>query len=166
MSDDQMKPEWKSITQGEMTGLTMERLEIPEGWLYRQRHLKVVQAMVFVPRPQEQLEVRIGDFVVSGTPEAVRAELDRHDETDEIVEALVTSGTKRLAGGGQVDFFAKFGEQQTRQTRRAEAHYTLGLGLLAQGRTQEAGNQFAQAINFNAGDTWAKYWLAHLNDED
>jgi Tfp pilus assembly protein PilF len=58
-----------------------------------------------------------------------------------------------------VDFFAKFGEQQTRQGQRAAAHYELGLGLLGQGRVEEAKNQFQQALNFNAAHAWARYYL-------
>jgi tetratricopeptide (TPR) repeat protein len=90
-------------------------------------------------------------------------ELDRADEAEKIVEALIDSGTRRLAGDGQVDFFAKFGEQETRQTRRADGHYVLGLGLVGRGRMDEAKNQFEQAINFNAGHTWAGYQLSRLN---
>jgi Tfp pilus assembly protein PilF len=77
---------------------------------------------------------------------------------------LIASATKRLAGDGQVDFFAKFGEQETRQTRRADAHYVLGLGLMRQAQMDEAKNQFEQAVNFNAAHTWAKYQLARLTE--
>jgi Tfp pilus assembly protein PilF len=59
-----------------------------------------------------------------------------------------------------VDFFAKFGEQETRQTRRAAGHYVLGLGLMGKGQIDQARNQFEQAINFNAGHTWARHWLS------
>jgi len=87
------------------------------------------------------------------------------EKADKMLEELVASGTRRLSGGGTVDFFAKFGEQQTRQGQRASAHYELGLGLLGQGRTEEAKNQFEQAINFNAGYTWARYHLSSLNSK-
>ena len=89
-------------------------------------------------------------------------ELGRRDEADKILQALIASATRRLAGEGQVDFFAKFGEQETRQTRRADAHYVLGLGLMRQAQIDEAKNQFEQAVNFNAAHTWAKYQLARL----
>jgi tetratricopeptide (TPR) repeat protein len=89
--------------------------------------------------------------------------LGRTEESDEILEALIASGARGLAGDGQVDFFAKFGEQETRQTRRADAHYVLGLGLVRQGQVDEAKNQFEQAINYNAGHTWARHQLSELN---
>jgi len=86
-------------------------------------------------------------------------------KANEIFEDLVAAGTRGLAGGGTVDFFAKFGEQQSRQAQRAAAHYELGLGLLGQGKTKEAQNQFEQAVNFNAGHTWAKYHLSQQSTE-
>jgi tetratricopeptide (TPR) repeat protein len=85
--------------------------------------------------------------------------LARSAKAREIFEDLVAAGTRRLSGEGNVDFFAKFGEQETRQARRATAHYQLGLGLLGQGKIEEARNQFEQAVNFNAGHTWASYYL-------
>jgi tetratricopeptide (TPR) repeat protein len=84
-------------------------------------------------------------------------ELGRKDEADGVFEDMVASATRRLSDGGSVDFFAKFGEQQTRQAQRAAAHYELGLGLLGQDRKDEARNQFEQALNFNAGHIWARY---------
>jgi len=87
------------------------------------------------------------------------------ERADKMLEELVVSGTRRLSGEGTVDFFAKFGEQQTRQGQRTNAHYELGLGLLSQGRIEEAKNQFEQALNFNAGLTWARYHLSSLSNE-
>jgi tetratricopeptide (TPR) repeat protein len=84
------------------------------------------------------------------------------DKAAEIGRQLVASATEGLSGKAKVDFFAKFGEQATRQSRRADAHYVLGLGLLLLGRTDEAKNQFAQAVRFNTAHTWARYELARL----
>ena len=92
-------------------------------------------------------------------------ELGRDAEAKKICAALVAAGTRALGGEGSVDFFAKFGEQQSRQAQRATAHYELGLGLLGQGKTAEARNQFEQAVNFNVGHTWAKYHLSQLARE-
>ena len=65
-------------------------------------------------------------------------ELGQKEKADGILKDLVASGTKRISGEGDVDFFAKFGEQQTRQGQRATAHYELGLGLLGQGRARRS----------------------------
>jgi len=88
--------------------------------------------------------------------------LDQADKAKEIGDDLVKDATRRIRGEGDIDFFAKFGEQATRQTQRADAHYLLGLGLLLQGKTEEAKNQFNQAVNYNKGHIWAKYQLSRL----
>jgi len=91
-------------------------------------------------------------------------ELGQKEKADGIFKDMVATGTKRISGESDVDFFAKFGDQQTRQGQRATAHYELGLGLLGQGRLDEARNQFEQALNFNASHTWARYYSASLKD--
>ncbi len=107
-------------------------------------------------------EIRFGGSEARFYQAMAMQELGQKEKADGILKDLVASGTKRISGEGDVDFFAKFGEQQTRQGQRATAHYELGLGLLGQGRLEEARNQFEQALNFNAGHTWAKYHIASL----
>ena len=53
---------------------------------------------------------------------------------------LVDNGQKRLKDQGSADFFAKFGQEQTRRSQLATAHYLLGLGLLGKG-DQDGGGQ-------------------------
>jgi len=88
--------------------------------------------------------------------------LGQEDKARDIGDALVSQATRRIQGEGDIDFFAKFGEQATRQAQRADAHYLLGLGLLLQGKTDEAKNQFSQAVNYNKGHVWARYQLSCL----
>jgi tetratricopeptide (TPR) repeat protein len=88
--------------------------------------------------------------------------LDQEQKAREIGQELAASATRRLKGQGDIDFFAKFGEQTTRQIQRADTHYHLGLGLVLQGKAKEAKNQFEQAINYNKGHAWAKYHLSTL----
>ena len=90
-------------------------------------------------------------------------ELGQKEKADGIFRDMVASGTKRTAGEADVDFFAKFGERQTRQGQRASAHYELGLGLLGQGQPDEAKKHFEQTLALNAGHTWAKYYLTQGN---
>ncbi len=80
----------------------------------------------------------------------------------EIGEDLVAQATRLLRAGEGIDFFAKFGEQKTRQSQRADAHFLLGLGLLIQGKGDEAKNQFEQALNFNKAHVWAKYHWSQM----
>ena len=86
-------------------------------------------------------------------------QLNRQDEADRILDEMIESGTTRLSDERtEVDFFAKFGQRETRQVQQASAHYTLGLGLLGKGNTKEAKDQFDKAVHLNAAHTWAKYY--------
>ena len=85
-------------------------------------------------------------------------ELDRTDEAQRVYDELVKTGRKRLEENESSDFFAKFGEQQTRQAQSASAHYVLGLGLLGQGKTDEARKAFTQASQMNLAQPWAAYY--------
>ena len=109
-------------------------------------------------------EIRFGGLESRFYQAMALRELGQKEKADGIFKDMVATGTKRISGESDVDFFAKFGEQQTRQGQRATAHYELGLGLLGQGRLDEARNQFEQALNFNASHTWARYYSASLKD--
>jgi len=108
-------------------------------------------------------EIRFGGSESRFYQAMAMKELGQKEKADGIFQDMVASGTKRISGEGDVDFFAKFGERQTRQGQRATAHYELGLGLLGQGRLDEARSQFEQALNFNAGHTWARYHLETIS---
>jgi tetratricopeptide (TPR) repeat protein len=85
------------------------------------------------------------------------AELGRVDQARKIYEELVATGRRLLDEGDSTDFFAKFGQQQTRKARNASAHYLLGLGLLGQGKTEEARRELDNATQMNLAQPWAAY---------
>lgn len=89
-----------------------------------------------------------------------RRKLGETEPAEGIFTQLVERGTQELARGESSDFFAKFGEQETRQTRAAAAHYTLGLGRLGLGDGERAHAEFEQAVRLNRSHVWAKYHLA------
>ncbi len=89
-------------------------------------------------------------------------ELGRTEDAAEAAKSLVDGAARQLEGGTQIDYFAKFGQQSSRQSQRADAHYQLGLGLLLQGKTEEARNQFEQALNYNKEHVWAGYQYRRL----
>ena len=88
--------------------------------------------------------------------------LGRAHEAQEIFAKLADTGQRRLAKDESVDFFAKFGEQETRRTSRATAHYVAGLGFLGQEKLREAEEQFQQAVKQNRSNVWAQYELSVL----
>ena len=79
-----------------------------------------------------------------------------------ILDRLVETGRKGLGEEESSDFFAKFGEQETKQARKASAHFTLALGLLGKSQIQEAKAELEQAVNLNQSHLWAKYLLSTL----
>jgi tetratricopeptide (TPR) repeat protein len=88
--------------------------------------------------------------------------LGRADEAVRIFDGLVKSGQGALSDSGAVDFFAKFGERQSRNVRLAQAHYGLGLGLLGSGKQSEAKAEFQKALELNPNHLGANYQLSAM----
>ncbi len=91
--------------------------------------------------------------------------LDRETEAVADFEELIKTGTERLARGEAADFFAKFGERQTRQVQEASAHYTLGLGYLGKGDLISARSEFEMAAKLNVSHVWAGIQAAELKQK-
>lgn len=89
-------------------------------------------------------------------------ELGGDERAREIARELSERATRDLGSGGGIEFFTTFGEQQTLQTRRAEAHYILGLSRLLTDQPEEAAKHFTQALAYNQSHVWARYQQAQL----
>jgi tetratricopeptide (TPR) repeat protein len=77
----------------------------------------------------------------------------------EILDGLIRSGQERLTAPAQVDFFAKFGFQQSDRARKAQAHYLIGLGQLGKGDWPAAKAEFQKAIELDASHLGARTML-------
>ncbi len=66
-----------------------------------------------------------------------------------LFEALVEAGDVALRPGQGDDFFAKFGDRQSPQMRRAQAHYVRGLGRLGLSHADAARRDFEEAVKLN-----------------
>jgi len=86
--------------------------------------------------------------------------LGRGDEARPVFENLVKTGTQRLTGAEQPDYFAKFGQRQSDRNRQADAHYLAGLGHLGLGELAEAKAEFAKALEFHPAHLGANEQLA------
>jgi tetratricopeptide (TPR) repeat protein len=86
------------------------------------------------------------------------AKLGQADDARKIYAELVETGRHRFDEEESADFFAKFGEQRTRKAKAASAHFLLGLGLLGQGKTEEARKELTQATQMNLAQPWAAYY--------
>ncbi|MHC4739235.1 MAG: tetratricopeptide repeat protein, partial [Planctomycetota bacterium] len=87
-------------------------------------------------------------------------QLGKKDKAEEIFNKLIEAGKKNLTEDVSLDFFAKFGERRTRETRMADAHYIIALGYLGNGQIEKAKVEFEQAVELNINHLWAKAQLS------
>ena len=87
--------------------------------------------------------------------------LGKEGEAMDIFEGLIDLGKSRIESP-EVDFFAKFGEQQTPDDEKADAYYLLGLGYLGKGLISEAKQEFESAVRLNINHVWAAAYLNQL----
>jgi len=80
---------------------------------------------------------------------------------DEIFDGLIKLGNDRLKSE-DADFFAKFGEQETRDDKLSNAYYLIGLGYLGKGKIPEAKNNFSEAARLNLNHVWANWYLSEI----
>ena len=90
------------------------------------------------------------------------AGLGDQEAAEQVFDEMIETGTKRLAPVDTADYFAKFGQQETRQARIADAHFAIGLGSLGRARMDDARTHLSEAVRLNAGHTWARFHLTNL----
>jgi tetratricopeptide (TPR) repeat protein len=87
--------------------------------------------------------------------------LGRTSDANAVFDGLIELGKQRL-DVPDIDFFAKFGERETSDDRKAEAHYLIGLGYLGREQKAEAKPHFAEAVRLNINHIWATEYLKEL----
>jgi len=90
------------------------------------------------------------------------AKLNQKDSAEGIFDDLIETGRRRLSERQTRDVFAKFGEGQTSEARKASAHYTLGLGYLGKGQDEAAKAEFEKAVELDVSHVWAGAHLVRL----
>ncbi len=88
--------------------------------------------------------------------------LGKDADAQALFDALIADGTKELEEGGNVDFFAAFGEKVSHDKRMANAHYTIGLGLLGKEQTDEAGDHFAETLKLDPNHLWVRELMSGI----
>jgi tetratricopeptide (TPR) repeat protein len=89
--------------------------------------------------------------------------LGQNDQAQEIFQELIDSGNQSLEGAPEVDFFAKFGAQQSQRLQVANAYYIAGLGYLGLNQKEDAEKKFTAALQISPDHLGAKTVLAGLN---
>jgi tetratricopeptide (TPR) repeat protein len=92
--------------------------------------------------------------------------LGRTAQAARIFDSLIKSGqeTVRSSGDERPDYFAKFGERESKEVQEAQGHYMLGLGYLGSGKQQDAKAELEQAVKLNVNHLEARFQLSTLAD--
>ena len=77
----------------------------------------------------------------------------------EVFDGLIRSGKERLEAPAKVDFFAKFGFQQSDRTAKAQGHFLIGLGHLGKGEQTQAKAALEKAVELDPNHLGARTLL-------
>ncbi len=80
-----------------------------------------------------------------------------------LLDEIIRIGEERVESSGEVDFFAKFGDDQTDNQRKADGYYLLGLGYLGKSETSKAKEYFEKSASLDVSHLWARIYLDELN---
>jgi len=89
--------------------------------------------------------------------------LGRGSEALLLFEELIKRGEEILQAietDAGVSFFAKFGERDTPEVRKARAHFFVGLGWLGKGDASRAKSEFEQSVALDINHLWARVMLS------
>lgn len=87
---------------------------------------------------------------------------EKQNATDAF-DSLIQYARQNLEKSQAMDYFAKFGEKESAQRRKAYFHYLAGLGLLGKGQKVEAGAEFQIALGLHPHYFRAQRQLASLS---
>jgi hypothetical protein len=73
-----------------------------------------------------------------------------------VFERLIEIGERTLKTGGEIDYYAKFGEVGGENSRQAQARYLMGLGQAGLGKANEARKEFQAAVKLDPGHAAAQ----------
>lgn len=89
--------------------------------------------------------------------------LGQKEQAGGIFDGLMKTGQDALSSAAPVDYFSKFGGNQSDRIRRARAHYWVGLGDLGKGDSVAAKSEFQKVLELDANHLGARAQLAALD---
>jgi len=87
--------------------------------------------------------------------------LGQKAKASEIFNQLVNSGNRSLQNRDQIDFFAKFGQQQSQRSSLGMTHFVIGLGYLGLEKRAEAEAEFRKALEICPDHLYSKIFLGN-----
>ena len=88
--------------------------------------------------------------------------LKKNKAAEPLLDELIRLGEERLESSAEVDFFAKFGNEQTDDQRKANAYYLMGLGYMGKAETALAKEYFEKSASLDVSQLWARIYLEEL----
>jgi len=82
--------------------------------------------------------------------------LNNEEKAYEIFSKLIKDGQKQLAIGDEFNYFAKFGESESKNSISSQAYLLIGLGYKGLGKFKKAKENLDKAIEFSNSNLWAQ----------
>ncbi len=89
--------------------------------------------------------------------------LGQENKANKMFDGLIEFAKTQADAG--MDFFAKFGEQESPEIRMAENHYLLGLAYVGKGMQRQAKTEFEKALKLNINHLWARVQLSEIESQ-
>jgi tetratricopeptide (TPR) repeat protein len=89
--------------------------------------------------------------------------LKKKNAVGDLLDEIIRIGEQRVESSGEVDFFAKFGDDQTDDQRKADGYYLMGLGYMGKPETSKAKEYFEKSASLDVSHLWARIYLDELN---
>ena len=81
--------------------------------------------------------------------------LGEKQKASELFNSLISAGDKKMSRDSDIDFFAKFGEQEAENVRLSNAYLLKGLGYKGLGDSKSATENLSKAVGLSASNLWA-----------
>lgn len=88
--------------------------------------------------------------------------LKKNKEAQPLLDEIIRIGEERIESSGEVDFFAKFGNDQTDNQRKASGYYLMGLGYMGKSEIPLAKENLEKSASLDVSQLWAKIYLEEL----
>ncbi len=82
--------------------------------------------------------------------------LDNKEKANELFNRLIKNGEEQINSGEAVNFFAKFGENESKRALMSQAYLLKGLGNKGLGNLSQAKENLDKAIGFSNSNLWAQ----------
>jgi len=111
---------------------------------------------------EKAVSVEVGETPFAYYQGLASRKLGFEDRAEALFDRLIQAGQDRLEKDTSMDFFAKFGGEESRENQLAAAHFLVGLGHLGKGEKGKAQAEFDEALALNPNHLWAKVHRAEL----